>query len=115
MMDFFSVSRDNAFLMSAQGRRGHTHTQRHRTTHRHDDDDDDNDHLKLTVGILVRLAVAGRVVFDDGPVDAVAQTLVHANRHLVGHAHKQVHEEAALPEGRIGRCDWTLGLKIVGR
>lgn len=52
---------------------------------------------RLTVGVLVGLAVAGGVILDDGPVDAVAQTFVHVDRHLVGDSYEEIHEESALP------------------
>lgn len=54
----------------------------------------------LTVGVFVRFSVAGGVILDDRPVDAVAQTFVHVHCHLVGDSNEEVYEEATFPTGR---------------
>lgn len=64
---------------------------------------------QLTVGVFVGLPVAGRVILDDRPVDAVAQLLVHVHRHLVGDAHEEIHEEPALPARRHRDSTWMRG------
>lgn len=51
----------------------------------------------LTVSVFIRFSVAGRVILDHRPVDAVAETFVHVHRNLVGDAYEEIDEESALP------------------
>lgn len=51
---------------------------------------------ELTVSVLVRLPIAGRVVLYDCPVHAIAQLLVHVDRNLVRYPYKEINKKSTL-------------------
>jgi len=59
----------------------------------------------LTIGVLVGLPVAGRVVLYDRPVHAVAQLLVHVDCNLVRYSYKEIDKKSTLSlRKKKGKC-----------
>lgn len=129
MMDFFSVSLESAFLISVTKQINvSTQTAPHcvrfkvysksspkraiPTSARFRGRRTLSAEAMLTIGILVRLPVAGWVVFYDCPVHAVAQLLIHVHCNLVRHSDEEINEKPtlSLKRERQGRTSVPMGI-----